>query len=85
MWQYNEKLRKQSKVKVQTSTSLKCSGGTSRELCMNESLQTSMKQSNILWMSGLKFLHNNVRDWKSRTDNVIELLLLTVVLQTVKS
>ena len=57
--QQNGQKRKESgccsgPVRVQTSTSLKCCGGTRRDTCINKSLQTSVNWSNCCEEEGAK-------------------------------
>ena len=58
-------------VKIKTWTWLKYCGGTFRELCMNEHLQTSMKWSNDLL--------NDAIDWYTENYNFKSLLLKVVL------
>lgn len=66
-------------VKVQTSTQLKCCGGTLRMLCINECPKTSVTWSNVVKKNEAQFLLNHARDWYSPTGNdYFKYLLLNV-------
>ena len=69
--------------KVQTSTWLKCCGGTLRKLYVNKRPQTTMNRSKVVKRSEPEFFHKNVRLITSYWRRLLQVIAAKVVLRAV--